>query len=372
MKEEVTALELLYLTKEFQELIGSRVEKVYAPDDTTIQLVLFTKQGKKFLHITSGKRVYLGTIKSANPEEPTGFCTYLRKQLTYTKIINVNQIGFERILKIDFETKTGILSLYAELFSPGNIILCENNIIKSSLLQQTLKERTIRPKQPYILPEQRQDISCATHLELKELLKKANKPLLKALATDFSLGGTYAEEILFRTGGKRDLAATEVSEELSEKIVLEVEKILLQKIEPKIIFENAIPIDIIPFTIQKYASSQNEETEKLNTAFDKVFTQKSADKKVQDIQTKKDKELEKIQNTIKIQKKQFEKIKKESDENQRKGELLYEKYHVIEEILRQIALAKKTKSFKEMKEKLKDHQIIKDLDETTGDITVEL
>ncbi|GEM_PF-1221202 len=372
MKEEVTALELLYLTKEFSELIGSRVEKVYAPDDTTIQLVLFTKEGKKFLHITSGKRVYVGTIKSANPEEPTGFCSYLRKQLTYTKIINITQIGFERILKIDFETKTGILSLYAELFSPGNIILCENNVIKSSLLQQTLKERTIRPKQPYILPEQRYDISCANHLERKNHLKKANKPLLKALATDFSLGGTYAEEIILRTGAKKDMETTDLSDSLSEKIILEIEKILLQKITPQIVFENTLPIDIIPFAMQKYASFQTEETEKLNTAFDKVYTQKSADKKVQDIETKKDKEIEKIQNTIKIQKKQFEKIKKESDENQRKGELLYEKYHVVEEILKQISAAKKIMSFKDMKEKLKGHAIIKEIDETNGDVTVEL
>ena len=65
-------------------------------------------------------------------------------------------------------------------------------------------------------------------------------------------------------------------------------------------------------------------------------------------------------------------LQKSADENQRKGEAIYEKYQLAFSILEEIKKARKTHSWKEIKEKLKGHKIIKEVNEKTGEIVLDI
>ena len=54
---------------------------------------------------------------------------YLRKKIGTARLRKISQIGFERILNLEFESKETKYNLIAEIFSKGNIILLKENKI---------------------------------------------------------------------------------------------------------------------------------------------------------------------------------------------------------------------------------------------------
>ena len=80
----------------------------------------------------------------------------------------------------------------------------------------------------------------------------------------------------------------------------------------------------------------------------------------------------KIEIMIEKQEKNIKKLEKDIEENTQIGELMYNKYQLIEEILKQINLARKKYSWKEIKEKLKGHKIIREINEKESKIVIEI
>jgi len=65
-------------------------------------------------------------------------------------------------------------------------------------------------------------------------------------------------------------------------------------------------------------------------------------------------------------------LKKEGHEARQKGELIYHNYSLIKEILEEINKASKKYSWKEIKEKLKEHKIIKEVNDKERKLIVEI
>ena len=81
------------------------------------------------------------------------------------------------------------------------------------------------------------------------------------------------------------------------------------------------------------------------------------------------KELQRIAET---QKQTIESLRKEEHELRQKGEMIYQHYQNIKEILEELNKASKKYSWKEIKEKLKGHKIIKELNEKERKVVVEI
>ena len=81
---------------------------------------------------------------------------------------------------------------------------------------------------------------------------------------------------------------------------------------------------------------------------------------------------EKIQNATELQEKSMRKAEQDALEQQRKGETIYEHYQELKEILEEINKARKKFSLQEIKEKLKGHAVIKDVNPKSGEIVVEI
>jgi predicted ribosome quality control (RQC) complex YloA/Tae2 family protein len=58
--------------------------------------------------------------------------------------------------------------------------------------------------------------------------------------------------------------------------------------------------------------------------------------------------------------------------NKRKGELIYENYALVDEIIRTVKKAKEKYSWQEIQSRLKEHKKIKDIDLKTKELTIKL
>ncbi len=169
--QELTAFDVSNLVKESQVLINGKINNVYQPDNKNIYLQIYANQSKHFLRIISGKAFFMTKHRPDFPENLQRFCSYLRKYLLNARIKQIKQIDYERILKIELETKNGTLELIAELFGKGNILLANNGKILSVIEEQLWADRKLKAGENYSYPER---------IDSKEMFEKQKQKGSKA------------------------------------------------------------------------------------------------------------------------------------------------------------------------------------------------
>jgi predicted ribosome quality control (RQC) complex YloA/Tae2 family protein len=131
-------------------------------------------------------------------------------------------------------------------------------------------------------------------------------------------------------------------------------------------------VDILPFPLRRYDGLSCVPHGSYNAAMDAVLTEKRLVAKQEERQKTEGKAKDKAQAIIDAQTKQLERMRQEAESCQRAGELIYERYHLVEEVLRELKVARERHSWKEIKERLKGHRVVKEIDEKTGKVTIEL
>ena len=89
-----------------EKLSGVKVDKVCQPERDEIDL-LFHCSGNHRLIINctaSTPYVDLSSVARENPVVPPMLCMLLRKHLSRAKITGIEQVGFDRIIKISFDS----------------------------------------------------------------------------------------------------------------------------------------------------------------------------------------------------------------------------------------------------------------------------
>lgn len=154
------------ITKELQNIVGYKIDKIYEPDKNTIILGLYGKNINLSLLLcisANNCRIHLTSHTQTNPTVAPNFCMLLRKHLIGFKIKNIYTIDLERIVFIDLENnenpnKPIQKKLIIELMGKhSNIILTDiNDIIIDSMRHTSTFEnsnRDIYPTSRYIFPQ---------------------------------------------------------------------------------------------------------------------------------------------------------------------------------------------------------------------------
>jgi predicted ribosome quality control (RQC) complex YloA/Tae2 family protein len=198
----LSAIEIMFFMKELKDLEGSKLDKVYNKGMEIYLQLHKPGKGKIFLKIIPGKVIFVTKLKES-VEEPSHFSMSLRKYLGRQIIRKMRQVGFERIIEINFDKH----KLIIELFSKGNIVLVdENNIIINCLSNQKWKDRILKVKEEYKLPPERLDVFNMSFNEFKSVIDRSEKgSIVKILASDIGLGGKYAEEVCKRADIKKNM-----------------------------------------------------------------------------------------------------------------------------------------------------------------------
>ena len=197
MRGQMSSFDIARMALDIDALSGARCRKMYQPHYEQVVLRLNPKgMTKRDLVIVRGQRVYFSQRDRPMPTNPPQFAMLLRKHLSNARLMGASQLGFDRIMRLEFDTKDGRRDLIIEMFRNGNVILLDQDgIIIQPLTHVTYETRTIKRGEVYVAPPEPMDPRTWTESELKTILHESDRDLVHTLAGKMSLGSAYAETL---------------------------------------------------------------------------------------------------------------------------------------------------------------------------------
>jgi len=320
----LSALDTKFIVRELKELESSIVEKIYQLAEKEMIIALHSSgTGKKLLRIVAGQGANLTKEKGEAKENPTPFSMTLRKYLKQARITSIAQQEFERIIEITFSND---YRLILELFSKGNIILIDKDgKIVALLERQEWKHRTLEKGKVYVYPPQTINPFKLSEEEFRDRYNHSDKEsAVKILASDFALGGKYAEEVCALA--KIDKRTRRVDSIKLWKIMQTLES---KKLNPNII-DKGLKKEISPIEL---VSEEKAKKQYFNTMSEAL---ESYEKNYGQEVVEKQEEKEKLIELANLQKEHIETLKKEAEDFKKIGDLIYAKYGEIDEIIKEI------------------------------------
>ena len=130
MRDQMSSFDIARMALDINALAGARCRKMYQPHYEQVVLRLNPKGvAKRDLVIVRGQRVYFSQRDRPMPTQPPQFAMLLRKHLSNARLTGASQLGFDRILVLEFDTKDGRRDLVIEMFRNGNVILLDLSLI---------------------------------------------------------------------------------------------------------------------------------------------------------------------------------------------------------------------------------------------------
>lgn len=253
------------LVKELRDtLLGGHIQKIAMPEKNELLLTVKNHAAQHRLLISceaSLPLLYLQADNKPSPLTAPGFAMLLRKHIGSGKITAVEQLGLERIVRIE-STQLNELgdiaprALYTELMGKySNIIFTdENDIILDSMRRVPASVSSLRevlPGRPYFIPEKLKKTNplglSATDFSAA-LSAQGSLPLDRALSSAFSgFSSLVAQEILFRAS----LDPREVFDGLSEEkrnalysvFSSFLEEVRAERFDPVMYLRDEIPVE---------------------------------------------------------------------------------------------------------------------------------
>lgn len=364
----LSSLDVHYLVKEIRPLIQeSFVDKVYQGKEEKGDFLLrlrSPKTGKQQVFVQVPDALFLTEHRYQWPKEPAGFCMQLRKHLTNTQLVSIEQHGFERIIELRFRKGDVTWTLVIELFSKGNVILVnQEGLIRGVMDLQRWKDRTLRVNAPYEYPPGARTAATLSLDELTALLEENDRAIVKFCATGLGLGGKYAEELVARTG--IDKQKTTLSNEEMKLLHEALHELFDEDIQPVLYRDDAAPFPLHAWGETTPAHSFSEAIESLVVA-----------EKIDDIEEDTEKTSKKLtgkwQRIIDEQTQKVSGYKKSSEESQRKGELIYEHYQELKELFLELKRLHASNGWVAVKSFINDKELPLIVDETKGTITFDI
>lgn len=368
MRDAMSAMDLHFLVREFQILVGARLDKLYQQRENKRELAITLHkagEGKRILQCHLPRLLFLTEHKQPFPQQPPGFCLYMRRQLSQAKLVAIEQCGFDRIIRLELTTREGTRHLYLELITPGNAVLTrEEKTIITPLESQAYKDRTIRPGIPYAQPPTPTDPRTLDAEQLHAILGASTMDsVVKALAADCSLGGAWAEEVCARA--QVDKATPRVSEQQSAQLHRAIRQIIDAPIDARLVDGEALPI---PFLTRE----EGEAHASFSAAIERLIMPALLAREAHAGNEASRREHDRHQKIIEQQERKLEGFEQSAIENQRKGELLYERYQQVSALLAELDALRRRAGWDAVRERAAADARISEVDEQHATITIEL
>lgn len=363
---ELSLLDFRVLTQELQSVVQAKISKIYepAPGELLFQLHS-TSAGKQLLRLIPGVAVLLAEEKAQTPLSPSAYCIRIRKLLEGLVIKSVQQVGGERIIAIAGTVRGENRTLYLELFGKGNCVITDAaGIILLTMRIMEMRDRTVKAKQQYQLPPARPVIAELEQQEFSKLFQGETQ-LVRQLATA-GLGGLIAEELCARVGIDRKVACSTLTDTQRTQLWNTLRQLFSEPSNPCIVRKDGIPIIALPFSFRGYP--QAEPMPSMSAAIAAVIDTATEANRVKQQTTTREKTKTRLESIIRIQGEQIAQLEQQATAEQRKGELIYEQYQELKELLTELQQA-----FRERRlpEEAKRHARVRSIDLKSGTVTIE-
>ncbi len=356
VQKPISSVELAALVEELRPLVGGKISHIYQQEKEFIFQI--HKGGKKLLRLMPGKGMHLAAEKGAAPA-PTGFCMQLRKHISNATIRSLVQKDAQRIVILELEKKDRFL-LIAEFFSKGNLILTDGtSTIIACLERQEWKERTIEPGKKYQFPQQESNWKEISKKDFSELLAGSGKRnLATALATELGLGGIYAEELCFQGGVKKETLPSALSQEDASELYLALGELRQRVQHPRghVYAELVAPIELHGRKVLKEFET---------------FSEALASLRPQGKPSPYEKKISALRLMLAQQQEAVRKLEEKSRSCTRHGEMLYEHYAEVQEILAEAAEASVSRGWGAALEKVKKNGLVRGINPKTKSVLLQ-
>jgi predicted ribosome quality control (RQC) complex YloA/Tae2 family protein len=279
MKQGMTNVDVAALAAELAPLlVGARLDKAYQPAKEQVLLRLRRKgTGKQDLLIELGRFATLTRRPPQNPDRPSMVAQILRTTFENSRLTNLQQVGFDRLLRLDFERGDGRHSIVVELFGDGNLLILDaEGKILLPMRGEDHGARKLRKGEPYQPPP---GSAWPFDLDAAALRAKAegSKDLVRFLALGLGFGPLWAEELCLRAGLDKRAAIADLAPEswqaLHKAIAVLGHDLRRNDLAPAIVYEEGKPVDAVPFVMAKYPAPRftHEEAPTFREALDVLF-----------------------------------------------------------------------------------------------------
>ncbi len=220
MREQSSSFDIARIVRELSEMVGARARKAYQPHYEQVVLRLNRKGlPSTDLVIVGGRRIYTSRRDRPMPSKPSQFAMILRKHLNNSRMVAVEQYGFDRIIELTFEHGGGRLSLVIELFRNGNVLLIDSEgVIIQPLTHAKYASRSLKRGVSYTPPPEAVDPRQMDRADLDELLDGSEHDLIRTLAARANLGRIYGSAACSIAGLDEDLPANSLTEEQRDSL----------------------------------------------------------------------------------------------------------------------------------------------------------
>lgn len=369
MKSELSSIEVGVIVREFKQLLGAKIDKIYQLKAKDVVLQLHKpNSGKIKVRVMAPTALFATEQDFDFPEKPPNLCLQLRKYLENSRLGDVRQLKSERIIEMAFSRAGEDYFLIFELFSKGNIVLCRGDYSIIAVAERQLwSDRKIVPGSAYGFPKKKHDFYEISHVQLAGMLGSSSRDsVVKSLAMDLGLGGVYAEEVCILSSVDKLKRPQLVDEGEAKSIEGAIRRIVGMKIEPQVAYDGSDAVNVVPFGLEFYRSYGRKPFGSFSKALDYYYSHEFREP------SSLDRKEAVIRRIISEQEEMIGQIERDIAENTAKADAIYHNYAVVREIIVELNKARKKFGWKEIKERLKGHAVVKEVDESAGRVVVEL
>ena len=320
MKKALTSSDIRELVREWQPLVGSRLDQFGRPDSNKLILKLRNRDlGTIRLVLDLDGWAYLTKSSLSTESNQGAFVNQVRSQIKKSRLEAIEQLNGDRIISFIFSRRDEKTKLIFEFFHKGNAILCDGDDIVMVMRQQKFRHRNLVPKEKYISPPGFNPF-ISEFRGYEEKLLKSDRNLAASLTIDCNLGGELANLICHNL----DLDPnSKISKMQIEVIFEEINKVLNDKIEPTIFLDG----DGKNLTVSSYNLSNLTKGPKfptLDLAIESYINQIAVPEKI--VKNKDDVRITKQREAI-------DKYLEEAKEFRRIGDLIFSNIAVVNQSL---------------------------------------
>ena len=335
MKKAMSNVDVAAMAAELSDrILGGFMGKAYQQSSDKIWLSVQTPaEGRLDLLLVAGKRVNITKGLRPASKTPPQFPTMLRNRISGGRIVEVLQHDLDRVLEIAVERSGARHYLVIELFPKGSMILLdENRVILSMLKKMVYRGSKMAAGEKYLYHPGQLDPRTISLEDLSAWLATAGQDLVRSIVRGLNMGGTYGEEVCLVAGVDKNKPAADLDPGEIERVLQALREVFLDEtLDPHIVLDAGEPVDVLSRPLKIYEGLEKKRFATFSEALDTFFVEKEGD------------EAEKknpLDRRIDVQQKAIEEFESQEKAFVCKGELVYQIYGSVEQILRVVADAK--------------------------------
>lgn len=187
--------------------LGAFVDRVHQPDELIVVLAFSGRGARRHWLLASDARwprSHETRQRRSNPANPPGFCMLLRKYLEGSRLAHVEQVRFDRILRLTFRRGDESHTLVHEVMGRHSnlLLLSADQQILGAVKLVSPNQTRVRPVAPGLAyqapPGERPDPCRLSREQLEALLREQDVSTPEALTRSLSGWGTFPARETFR------------------------------------------------------------------------------------------------------------------------------------------------------------------------------